>query len=149
MRANKNPWLVIGAVANFVLALLHLAIIAIGPAAYIYFGAADLGELAAQGSPLPAIVTFVLAIIFCVFGFYALSGAGLAPRLPLLTLGLIGIGSIYTLRGLILILDLIRSIQGADYPFRQTVFSGTALVIGVSILTGVALQRQTLTATKN
>ena len=145
---NKNPWLVLGAIANFAIALLHLVIIVIGPVGYAYFGAADLGELAAQGSSLPAIITSCLVFIFCVFGFYALSGAGFVPRLPLLTLGLIGIGSIYTLRGLVVIFDLIRLMRGVDYPFRQTVFSGAALGIGVIILIGVVLRQRTRTATQ-
>lgn len=138
MDANRGAWLTLGAGLSFGVALLHVAIIVIGAPGYLYFGAVDLARLAAHGSFLPALLTLGLAAIFAGFGFYALSGAGLVRRLPLLTLGLIFVGSLYTLRGLVLVLDLLRLARGADYPLRQTLFSATSLAIGLVYLVGTA-----------
>ena len=130
----------LGAGLNFAVAILHLVIIAIGAPGYLYFGAADLARLAYVGSPLPALITFVLTILFVGFAVYALSGAGFIRRLPGLKLGLIFISGIYTLRGLIVVLDLIRLARGPDYPLRQTVFSAVALAIGLVCLVGTIRQ---------
>lgn len=135
--------LLFAAVANFGIALLHFIIPFYGAPAYIYFGAAELALPASHGSLVPALLTWGLAIIFAGFGFYLLSGVGIVRRLPLLTLALIFIGGIYTLRGLIFFLDLIRLFRGAGYPIRQTVFSATALVIGLMVLIGISLKRKT------
>jgi hypothetical protein len=128
--------LVLAAILSFAIALLHLAIIFLGPNAYVYFGAADLGAMEAQGSRIPDLLTLVLVAVFALFGLYALSGAGVIRRLPLLAAGLVAIGSIYTLRGLVVIPDLIRLVQGAGYPLRQTVFSAVSLAIGLAYLIG-------------
>ena len=136
MPKYKQILLILGALANFGIALLHLVIIFIGPPAYIYFGAPQLAPLAEQGSPLPAIVTSGLVVIFAVCGFYGLSGAGLLRRLPLLRLGLLTIGAVYTLRGLVIIEDLIGLFSDANYPFEQAVFSIAALLVGLCYLIG-------------
>ncbi len=128
------------AVLNFGIALLHLAIIFVGASGYLYFGAADLAIMASQGSLVPAVATLILTLIFAGFGLYALSGASVIRRLPLLTVGLIFIGSIYTLRGLIVVLDLIGLALGEGYPLRQTVFSAVALTIGLMCLVGTIQQ---------
>jgi hypothetical protein len=130
--------LIFAAALSFAIALLHLAIIFLGPEAYTYFGAADLGALEAQGSRMPDLLTLILVGVFAAFGFYALSGAGVIRRLPLLATGLIAIGSIYTLRGLVVIPDLIRLVHGAGYPLRQTVFSAVSLAVGLAYLIGTA-----------
>jgi hypothetical protein len=132
--------LAIGGVLNLGMALLHLCIIAIGPAAYLYFGRADLAQLAAAGSPLPASVTAGLVVIFSGFSLYGLSGAGRLGRLPLLRAGLIGVGALYTLRGLIVVLDLLGLALGQGYPVRQTLFSAAALATGLLFLVGTARQ---------
>ncbi len=83
------------AALNFGIALLHLVIIVVGVPGYLYFGAAELAITASQGSPMPALVTFGLTLIFAGFGLYALSGAGVIRRLPLLTVGLIFIFTLW------------------------------------------------------
>ncbi|MCI0478006.1 MAG: hypothetical protein L0Y55_17320, partial [Anaerolineales bacterium] len=108
-----------GAAANFGIAALHVLIVIVGVPGYIFFGTADLARLAMQGSPIPAIATLALAALFAAFGMYALSGAGIIRRLPFTRLALVCIGSVYTLRGLILILDVMRWTQSAGYPPRQ------------------------------
>lgn len=146
MTADGKSVLIFGGTANFAIAMLHAAIPFIGVPAYVYFGSADLARLATQGSAVPALMTFSLALVFAGFGFYALSGAGVIRRLPLLRTGLLLIGSVYTLRGLILVLDLIRLTRGLDYPNWQVVFSAVALAIGLMYFVGTVRRWQNLRA---
>jgi hypothetical protein len=122
-------------------ALLHVACILVGPAAYRYFGAGErLATLAAAGSPVPALITAGIAAAFAVFGLYAFSGAGLVPRLPLLRPGLIAVGAVFTLRGLFLPLEILAMIaRPGAIPSRELVFSAVSLVIGLAYLGGVAM----------
>ena len=126
----------LAAAASFAIAILHLAIIFLGPEAYTWFGAPDLGALEAQGSRTPDLLTLVLVAVFALFGLYALSGAGVIRRLPLLAVGLIAIGTIFTLRGLGVIPDLLQLARGAAVPARQIVFSLVSLAIGLFYLMG-------------
>jgi hypothetical protein len=124
-------FLIVGGSASFALAALHVLIVAIGPPAYLYFGRADLAEAAREGSLYPPLATLVITITLTLWGLYAYSGAGLVRRLPLLRAGLITIAGVYTLRGLVLLLDAVRWLAGEHYPLRQAVFSAGALAIGL------------------
>lgn len=139
--------LLFGGVANFGIAILHLAIIVIGVPAYLYFGAVELAQLAAAGSVLPALLTFILAFGFGVFGLYGLAGAR-GWHVPLLRIGLLGIGGLYFLRGLVVLLDVARWLRGDDYPLRQLFFSAVALGIGLLYLGGTFQQWTVLTNSK-
>jgi hypothetical protein len=132
--------LFLGACANFFLALLHIGIILVGPRAYLYFGAARLAEMAAAGSPIPAVLTLILVIIFIAWGIYALSGSGLLPRLPWPRAALLVISFIYITRGSLIVLDLARLVLGAGFPVRQAVFSLGSLLIGLILLAGTIMQ---------
>ena len=136
MRTSVRSVLILAALLNFGVALLHIVIIGIGSSAYMYFGAADMAQLSAQGSWVPALVTWGLTAVFIVFGLYALAGAGVMRGLPFVQAGVVAIGGIYTLRGLVVILDLVRLSRGAGYPQRQTVFSAVSLCIGLMYLAG-------------
>ena len=144
MHGIGKSLLLIGAGLNFVIALIHVGMVFVGAPAYLYFGTTELAGLASQGSPIPATVTLILAGVFAIFAGYGLAGAGLLHRLPLLRLGLLSIAGLYVLRGLIVVLDLIRLIRGAGYPFRQTVFSAVALLIGLVHLLGTLQQWENL-----
>ena len=117
-RPRTNLFLVGAAAADLLLAALHAAIVLVGPIGYLYFGAAELARLAAQGSAIPAILTLLIAFVLSAFGMYALSAAGMVRRLPFLTTVLIFVSAVYILRGLVLIPDLIRLAAGAGYPLR-------------------------------
>ncbi len=129
--------LTLAACANFAIALLHVAIPFMGVRGYIYFGTSELALLESQGSFVPRIATWFLALVFAGFGFYCLSGAGIIARLPLLTPALWFIGGIYTLRGLILILEIQRFLQRVIFPMRQPFFSASALIVGLMIIVGM------------
>jgi hypothetical protein len=128
--------LIAGGSASLALAALHVLVIVIGAPAYRYFGRADLAEAVLRGSLQPSLATLAITITLTVWGLYAFSGAGLLRRLPLLRTGLVTIASVYTLRGLILVLDIARWVVGEHFPPRQAVFSAAALAIGLCHATG-------------
>lgn len=84
MKATHNPWLVWGAVATALAALLHLLIIAGGPDWYRFFGAGEaMAQLAEQGDWYPTVTAATIAAMLLVWATYAWAGAGLMPTLPL------------------------------------------------------------------
>jgi hypothetical protein len=95
-----NPFLLAGAAMSAIAALLHLGCIIFGPSWYRFFGAGEgMAQLAAAGSPVPARITVGIAAVLTLWSAYALSGAGVIPRLPLLRIALCAIAGIYLLRG--------------------------------------------------
>lgn len=94
-----KTWLAIGGVLSAVAAVMHLAIIIGGANWYRFFGAGErMARLAERGSPRPAIITLLIALVLFVWAGYAFSGAGLIPLVPLLRPGLVAISAIYLLR---------------------------------------------------
>jgi len=84
MKATHNPWLIWGAVATALAALLHLFIIVGGADWYRFFGAGEaMAQMAAQGDTYPLVITAAIAGMLLVCAMYALAGAGLMPALPL------------------------------------------------------------------
>lgn len=93
---DGRRWLLIGGLATGAASLLHLGIIAGGPDWYRFFGAGErMARLAARGSPYPAVVTAGIAAVLGVWMLYALSGAGVIRRLPLLRTALVLIAAVY------------------------------------------------------
>lgn len=128
------------AALSFAVALLHVGIVFAGAPAYRYFGAGkEIATATERGSPLPALITLLLSVVFAVFGLYALSGAGTIRRLPLLPLALIAIGSLYTLRGLAVFGDIYNFYMSLSWEGqREIVFSLVSLVIGLLYVAGTA-----------
>lgn len=126
--------LLLGGVASFLIVLLHLAL-ALMPRWYRYFGAGELAQLHEQGSPFTVLVTLGLALMFAAWAVYALSGAGVIGRLPLLRAVLIAVGGIYILRSLLLPSELFKVLL-SGYPFRFVVFSTGSLAAGLLYLIG-------------
>lgn len=143
--------LVVAAIALAGIALLHAGIALAGPAAYEYFGAPDLAAREARGGPWPDRITWALVGVFALCAYYALAGAGRAPwRPPLLRLGLVAIGAVFTLRGLALGPELVGLLDGAarppltpahglagPVPPRYAAFSLVSLAVGVAVLLGL------------
>ena len=101
MHADVNVPLAIGAALSATAALLHLGIIAGGPAWYRFFGAGErLARAAAQRKWYPALVTLAIAAVLAVWSAYALAGAGLIGTLPMLKAALVAITAVYIVRGL-------------------------------------------------
>jgi hypothetical protein len=141
-----NPWLKLGGLLSLANALLHVVIIFIGASAYRYFGAGeDMATAAETGSIFPAVLTLILAAMFAIWGLYALSGAGVIRRLPLLKLALILIGILYTLRGVAVFQQLIQiATSSSDVAPREIVFSAVSLFIGLAYLIGTATRWRSL-----
>jgi hypothetical protein len=100
MQPTLNFPLVAGALLSAVAALLHLGIIAGGPAWYRFFGAGErFARAAAQGRWYPTVVTLGIAAVLFTWSAYALAGAGLIGRLPFLKAVLVAITAVYLVRG--------------------------------------------------
>ena len=97
-----NPFLLIGAALSAIAALLHLGCIFFGASWYRFFGAGErMVRLAEAGSIRPTIVTMGIAAVLVLWSLFALSGAGVVPRLPLARFALCTITTMYLIRGLI------------------------------------------------
>ena len=97
---NGSTQLKIAASLSFIAALLHVTIIFGGSDWYRFFGAGEgMAKLAETGSIEPTVITLSIAAILSVWGLYALSGAGVVFKLPLLKLGLWLITAIFFVRG--------------------------------------------------
>ena len=95
-----NPLLISGAVLSAVAALLHVGCIVFGASWYRFFGAGEqMAQLAAAGNWRPTLITSGIVLVLAIWSLYALSGAGLIPKLPFVRLVLCVIASIYLLRG--------------------------------------------------
>lgn len=131
--------LILAAGGSFAVCLLHLVAIVIGPAAYRLLGAGeDFAYWAEAGSPIPALITFGLAGLFAIFGCYALSGAGILRRLPLLGLGLLGIAALYTLRGALVFLELGLALASQiPLDLLNILYSSVSLAVGLIHFAGI------------
>jgi hypothetical protein len=95
--------LILASLINFAIATLHIYIIARGAPAYRTFGAGEkMARAAEKGSIVPALVTFGIALVFFVWGLYALAGARVIPELPWTRAILMAIAAIYVSRGLVI-----------------------------------------------
>jgi hypothetical protein len=100
MTQAGSTFLLLGAGCSALAALAHVGIVLGGPAWYRFFGAGEgMSRLAASGSWYPALVTLAIAAVLAAWAAYALSAAGVLPRLPLLRWVLVAITGIYLLRG--------------------------------------------------
>lgn len=134
----------VGGTLNLGVAALHVGIAFFGAPAYRFFGAGnDMATWAQQGSPLPAIITLGLAVLFAMFGLYAFSAADAVPRLPLLAPVVLAVGGIYVVRGGLGVPAAFFLPNDSTAPVAFTVaFSLVALAIGVLYLLGFSMVRQ-------
>ena len=102
MGNEYNTALLIGAGLSLLAALMHVAVIMVGPSWYHLFGAGERFVRAAKaGRRFPAVITAGIALVLAAWSAYALSGAGVIEPLPLLRPALCAITLIYLLRGLL------------------------------------------------
>ena len=136
MAATRNSPLILGASLSATAALAHLGCIVFGASWYRFLGAGEqMAVMAARGHWYPTVVTSIIAAVLLVWALYALSGAGVIHRLPLLRPVLCAITAVYLLRGLAFAPML------ALFPGRSPAFwlwsSAICLAIGVVHLVGV------------
>ncbi len=138
---NGSQQLIIAAILSFCAALLHIAVILGGANWYRFFGAGEgMAKLAESGSRYPMVVTSIIAFVLAVWGLYALSGAGVIPRLPLLRLALCAITAVYLTRGLAgLVLPFVSNHPAiaANSVTFWLVSSSICCVFGIVYLLGV------------
>ena len=139
---DRRLWLKVAAGLSFFMAACQ-AVISVWPAAAAYFGAppALLNDRARL-----FVVGGAAALIPVIFGFYALSGARVIRRLPLVRTALVGIGSLFLLRGMFIIITFLKTLgvlQG------QVFLAGVAthvvfLSAGIAYLGGAVLNWKAL-----
>jgi uncharacterized membrane protein len=131
-----NPWLVTGAALTAIAALLHVGCIVFGASWYRFLGAGErMARLAEAGSAMPALITLGIAAVLGTWSLYALSGAGLAPRLPLLRTVLCAIAAVFLLRGVagVVLAAVAPGERGVDFWLWS---SAICLGLGVLYLVG-------------
>lgn len=133
--------LILAALLNFAISILHVAIVVTGPAAYLYFGAgSEFASAAADGSLWPHAVTLVLAGIFSIWGLICLSYAGVLPRLLLVEWGVLAIAAVYSVRGLAIVAQAVGIVlfDGGDGAIgaKDLILSAVALCVGIVHING-------------
>jgi hypothetical protein len=134
---NKRNWLIIAAGISFTMSIFQ-TIISVSPATAAYFQAPPsllenrlwlflFGEAA--------------AMILAIFGLYALSGARIILRIPLLRFGLIGISCLFLLRGLFIIITIleIAGILKGEILARAVISHIVFLTAGIVFAMGTLL----------
>ena len=134
---DKKLWLKGAAGFSFFMAICQ-TVISLSPAAAAYFGAPP--PLLENRTQL-FLIGEGAALIFAVFGMYALSGAGSIRHLPLLRLGLIGFSSLYLLRGLFIILTVlaILGVMEGEVPIQGVISHLVFLGAGITYAVGTVL----------
>ena len=134
---DKKLWLKAAAGLSFFMAVCQ-TVISISPAAAAYFQAPP--SLLENRWQL-LLIGEGAALILVIFGLYALSGAGSIPHLPLLRLGLIGISSLYLLRGLFFILTVlvIFGILDGEILMQGVISTLVFLAAGIAYAVGTIL----------
>lgn len=141
---RADRWLLAGALLTGAASLLHVGIILGGPEWYRFFGAGEeMARLAARGSLYPAILTAGIAAVLGVWAAYALSGAGVIRRLPLLLPALVLIAAVFLGRGafgipLVLVTDDPYTAQLRARMTFMAVTSAVSTAIGVCYAVGAA-----------
>lgn len=144
---RARMWLLLAGVATGAASLLHVAIIVGGPAWYRFFGAGErMARMAERGAPSAAALTAAIALVLAVWALYALSGAGVIGRLPLLRPVLAIVATVFLARGLL----GIPLVAFVDHPYanelkaRMTfmaVTSAVCIALGVCYAVGAARAR--------
>jgi len=130
MQSDRNTFLIIGASCSALAALAHLACIVIGGDAYRFLGAGEqMAQMAEQGHWYPSVSTLFISTLLIFWSLYALAGAGVIRRLPLLRIGLVVISAIYLVRGVAFVV-IMPLFPGNSLTF-WLVSSGICFSIGV------------------
>ena len=123
MQLNGTKILLGCAILNAAIVLYHIW--------FLFFG---MGENYNPGLPS---MTAAVAAIFLVFTAYALSGAGIIRRLPLLKTGLAIPATIYTLYGLALLLQRTTGGYDSGEIIARVVLGTGVLALGVAHFIGM------------
>lgn len=101
LRRRPNPFLLAGGILSALAAVAHLGCIVFGAPWYRFLGAGEqMVQMHLAGHWYPTVATLVIAAMLFTWSAYALSGAELIRRLPLLRFVLCIVTGIYLARGL-------------------------------------------------
>lgn len=134
---NKKLWLVIAAGITFFMAVCQ-TVISVFPSAAAYFQAPP--SLLENRLNL-FIIGEGAALVLVLFGLYALSGAKIIRHLPLLRLGLLVISSIFVLRGLFIIITILKiaGVLQGDTPTQGVITHVVFMSAGIAYTAGTVL----------
>ena len=134
----ESAWLLGAGICSVAVAVLHVVVIVVGAQAYRYFGAGEqLAGLAEHGSPIPALVTAGIVVVFAVFGWYGFAGAGLGARPPALRWALVCVSGIALARGLPVVPQVaVLATHPSPVAQREVVFSSASLLLGLLYAVG-------------
>jgi hypothetical protein len=115
--------------------LLHLACIIGGPDWYRFLGAGEAMALAAErGSPVPAILTAVIAAILAAWAVFAFGAAGIGWRPPLTRTALVAIAAVLLARSA---LAFVPSVWAPEQTFAFiAATSAICLIMGLCFAIG-------------
>ncbi len=114
-----RPWLLAAAWMSIAASILHLACIVGGPDWYRFFGAGEeLARAAERGSPVPAIMTAIIAAILAGWATYAFSAAGSIRRLPLIRAALIAIAFVLLARSALAFVPAAWAPENNTFAFK-------------------------------
>ena len=134
--AAPNSWLALAAALSAIAGLLHLGCIVFGAPWYRFLGAGEgMARLADAGHWYPTAMAAAIAAMLFAWSLYALSGAGVIRRLPLLKPALCLITAVYIGRGIGFVL-IMPAFPGNSLAF-WLVSSGVCLAIGLVHLAGL------------
>lgn len=138
-----NKFLVSAAILSGMATLLHVGCIIFGASWYRFFGAGEeMASMADAGSWVPTILTSGIATVLGIWALYALSGAGVIRKLPLLRTVLCSVTAIYLFRGLVAIpIALLQPQQATPFLWWS---SAICLGFGVVHLIGVRQRWQAM-----
>jgi len=127
--------LILVAVVAFSTAIAHMACIPIGAQCYaVQMAPQILIESANKGTYLAPVATILVSSIFILFGLYALSGAGMIRKLPLLTFGSYSIAVLCIVRGVLPLQLWLRYSERVD--LNELLYGMGWLVTGLLLLFG-------------
>ena len=135
---HSNYFLILAGLLSFGAAIFQVAL-RIVPEWCVFWGAG--GELASNRALLLG-ASLVVALAAAIGGLYALSGAGLVRRLPLLRTVLLLVGILCSLRGIsfVMLLLMVVGILPSQGPVPATAWQASFvfLLIGLTYLIGLA-----------
>jgi hypothetical protein len=127
---TSNRFLLAGSAASAAAALVHFGCIVFGAPWFRFLGAGEgMARMAERGEPYPTLMAASIGAVLSIWALYALSGAGVVRRLPLLRTALCAITAVYLLRGVAFV-PLQPLFPGNSLTF-WLLSSGICLAIGM------------------
>ena len=136
MQSLTNAILVVASAFSASAAIIHFACAFKDASCFRRLGAGDrFIRSVSQGRWYPRFFTFIIGMLLSLWSLYALSGAGVIPRLPLINLVLSAIAMVYLLRAISF--PLLKPVITGNSDTFWYVSSSISLVIGLFHLVGL------------